>query len=411
VNTIAYGVAFSFGVFLNPLREDLGWSSVAISGAYSILLFFYTAMGVLVGWGVDKYNPKMTTIGGGLFILSGLLLTTQVHALWQLYVSYAMIGMGLSSAYSPLMTTVSRWFPRRRGMALGIIGSGISIGPLIMAPLVTHIIFKYGWRFCFLVMGCIAGLIIPAAFLLKKGPEQRGKAQQVNTEIKGIPQPEVEAVNTLSEFDDFLFKEAISTTAFWFLSGIFLLTGFGLQMVMAHIVVYSIDNGIAPMTAAAALSTISGSSIAGRVLIGVFSDRIGSRCTLAICVFAIGTAILVLVSTLSPWILFVSAAIFGFGYGGQGTLLLALTGETLGLRHMGTILGAVGFFWGVGGALGTILAGFAYDMSKSYVIAFLIGAIAMLSVVALIFLLKKPTKKRLDTNRGFSNKKSNLNSN
>jgi MFS family permease len=398
IMTIAYGAAFSFGVFLTPLRNELGWSSAAISGAYSTLLFFYTTMGVLAGWGVDKYGPRTTTIGGGIFIVSGLLLITEVRALWHLYIGYAMIGTGLSSAYSPLMTTVSRWCKERRGLALGIIGSGISIGPLIVAPLATHIIFKYDWRLCFLIMASGAGIIILAAFLLKRSPDLEGKIDSKEAGDTGIRQSAEKLGTAISEFHDFSLKEAVGTSTFWLLSCIFLLTGFGLQMVMAHIVACAVNNGIDPMTAAAALSTVAGCSIAGRVLMGMLSDRIGRRQTLAICVFAIGVSILGLAEALDPVILFASAAVFGFGYGGQGIQLPALTGETLGLSHMGSILGAAGFFWGVGGGLGTLFAGFAYDMSRSYTSAFAVASIAMLSLVVVTFLLKVPTKRKNGVN-------------
>ena len=115
VTTITFGAGFSFGVFLPFWRESFGWSSAVISGAYSLLLFFYTAMGIFAGWGADRYGPTKTTMAGGFFLSLGLLLTTQVHSVWQLYFAYVLIGTGMSSAYSPLMTTVSRWFTDRKG--------------------------------------------------------------------------------------------------------------------------------------------------------------------------------------------------------------------------------------------------------------------------------------------------------
>ena len=104
--------------------------------------------------------------------------------------------------------------------------------------------------------------------------------------------------------------------------------------------------------------------------------------------------ILGLAAASSPWMLFVFATILGFGYGGHGTQLPALTGEILGLSHMGSILGAVTFFWGLGGALGTVLAGYMFDITNSYISAFVIGAIAMLTVTVATYLLQKPIKEK-----------------
>ena len=395
MTTITFGAGFSFGVFLPLWRESFGWSSTVISGAYSLLLFFYTTMGIFAGWGVDRYGPRKTTMAGGFFLSLGLLLTTQVQFVWQLYFAYLLIGTGMSSAYSPLMATVSRWFTHRKGLALGIIGSGIGVGPLIMAPLAAHIVFNYGWRFCFLVMACAAGLIVPAALFLKKSPEEEGILDQGEKGNSMVHLPQNRPARGLSESTDLSLKEALNTKAFWILVSMFLLVGAGIQMVMAHIVACAVDRGIPAITAAAMLSTITGSSIAGRILIGMLSDRIGRKRTLAISVCAEGVAILGLACASSPWMLFALAATLGFGYGGHGTQLPALTGETLGLSHMGAILGAITFFWGLGGALGTVLAGYAYDITSSYVSAFLVAGAAMLTVTIPTFLLRRPVRMKI----------------
>lgn len=392
VTAITFGAGYSFGVFLPFWRESFGWSSTVISGAYSLMLFFFTAMGIFAGWGVDRYGPTKTTMAGGFFLSLGLLLTTQVHFVWQLYFAYVLIGTGMSSAYSPLMTTVSRWFTDRKGLALGIISSGIGVGPLIMAPLAAHIVFNYGWRFCFLVMACAAGLTVAAALFLKKTPEEEGTLNQRAMGNSVIRQSQTRPVESFSEFSDFSLKEALNTKTFWILGSMFLLVGAGIQMVMAHIVACAVDRGIPTITAAAMLSTLTGSSVAGRILMGMLSDRIGRKRTLAISVFAEGVAILGLACASSPWMLFALAATLGFGYGGHGTQLPALTGETLGLSHMGAILGAVTFFWGLGGALGTLLAGYAYDITSSYVSAFIVAAAAMLIVTIMTFRLSRPIR-------------------
>jgi OFA family oxalate/formate antiporter-like MFS transporter len=394
VTTITSASGYTFGVFLPPWRETFGWSAAAVSGAYSVCIFFYTGLGVVAGWGVDKYGPKGTTITGGLFLVTGLLLTSQVNALWQLYVTYGLIGMGMSSTYSPLMTTASRWFTKRKGLALGAIGSGISAGPLIMAPVATYIILNYGWRFCFQVMGCTAGLIIVAALMLKRGPEARSMFRTGEGDIRSVSDPQPKIGNPTSESTEFSLREAAGTKAYWMLGGAFLMVGTGLQMILVHIVSYSQIQGASPLIAATVLSFITGSSIAGRIIMGIVSDRIGRKTTLIICVFLEGTMIMCLIWASSSWMLFVFAAFFGFGYGGHGTQFPALTGEIFGLTHMGAILGAVVFFWGMGSALGSTMAGYIFDMTGSYRGAFMTGAAAMLMAGTTTIFLSKPVKQR-----------------
>jgi MFS family permease len=148
------------------------------------------------------------------------------------------------------------------------------------------------------------------------------------------------------------------------------------------------------MTAATVLSTITGTSIAGRIIMGMASDWIGRKTALVICVSIEGIMMLWLINASSAWMLFLFAAVYGFCYGGHAPQLPALAGETLGLRHMGAIVGTASFFWGLGGALGTVLAGYAIDITGSYNAAFIIGALAMFLVVAISFILKTPDQKR-----------------
>jgi OFA family oxalate/formate antiporter-like MFS transporter len=165
-------------------------------------------------------------------------------------------------------------------------------------------------------------------------------------------------------------------------------------MVLVHIVFYSQIQGTSPLIAATVLSFITGSSIAGRIIMGIVSDRIGRKTTLIICVFLEGTMIMWLIWASNSWMLFVFAAFFGFGYGGHGTQFPALTGEIFGLAHMGAILGAVVFFWGMGSALGATMAGYIFDITGSYRGAFMAGAAAMLMAGATTIFLSKPVRQR-----------------
>ncbi len=138
--TITHGTVFSFGVFMNPLRESFVKTSAAVSGAYSITLWVYAVSGILAGWAVDNYGPRITIMVGSLILGSGVLLTSFVNSFWQLYITCGLIGIGLSSGYVPTMTTISKSFAERRGLALGLNSAGVGLGPLSMAPLATYFI-------------------------------------------------------------------------------------------------------------------------------------------------------------------------------------------------------------------------------------------------------------------------------
>ncbi|MFH1002519.1 MAG: MFS transporter [Chloroflexota bacterium] len=376
---ITFGSAFSFGVFLTPFRDSFGWTSGATSGVYSLCLFLYTGLAPLSGWSVDQHGPRIISVLGGVLLVAGLLLTSQITALWQLYVTYGLIGMGMSTAYAPLMTTVSRWFPRRRGMAVGIISSGMGTGPLLVAPLASYLISAHGWRTTYLVLGSAAGLIVLAALLLKRNPPPETIPAPVNGQMP-------------ADSIDLSLRQALRTRAFYLLAGTFFLVGVGLQVIVTHVVAYSQGHGMAPVLAAGVLSTITGVSIVGRIITGLASDRIGHQKTMAFCLLVEGLSILWLLGATSPWGLFGAAAILGFGYGGHATQFPALTGEMLGLKHMGAILGAAVLLWGIGGAIGSFMGGYIVDLTGSYTSAFLLGTVTFVLAAGTSLFLKGPSR-------------------
>ncbi|MFC1870506.1 MFS transporter [Chloroflexota bacterium] len=389
VITIAYGAVFTFGVFLTPLREYFGATTAVISGAYSLAMISYSSFGILTGWVVDKYGPKLTTLLGGLLTGLALLAGSQVNAIWQLYVSYALLGAGMSAGYTPLMPTISRWFTKRRGLAMGIISSGVGVGPLIMAPLASYLIATNGWRFAYLVMASAAIIIIAASFLMKRSPEEIGELPDGRVRNGGITQTKPEANKVTAQIGGLSLKEAIGTKSFWLLAFMYLMVGIGILMILGHVAAYSQGKGLSPIAAAAVLSTITGSSIAGRLVLGVISDRIGRKKALAFCLCGEGVMIFYLIGASSPWMFFLFGAIYGFCYGGHVPQLPALIGETLGLAHMGVLLGAVAFLWGVGGVIGPVLAGRIVDITGSYSGAFIAGAIAMFLAALAVSLVRK----------------------
>jgi MFS family permease len=395
VASMAYGGTYSFGVFLKPLREDFGWTTATTSGAFSLLLLSYSSLGILSGWGVDRFGPRMTIGFGGLFIGLGLLLTSQINTPWQIYMTYGLlIGPGLSTAYSPLLTTISRWFTKWRGLALGIVTAGTGVGNLIIPPFASHLISIYGWRLSYIILGTIVGsVMITATLFLGKDPLKIKMVSNVEMEGKDNRMRGLRQNKIISEAKDFSFRRAIHTKTFWQLCLMNLMVGFGLQMMMVHVVSY-VQEGLksSPMVAATVLSTIGAFSIAGRLIMGVASVRIGAKRALAISTFLEGAMIIGMMSSSNMWVLYLFASIFGFGYGGHVPQFPALTGDFFGLYRMGTILGAGSIFYGMGGAFSTFLAGRIFDITGSYTNAFSLGVLAMFLTAASTFFLRRPKR-------------------
>lgn len=380
------GTYFSFGVFLNPLLAEFGWTRALTSGAFSLSFILLGLFGIASGKLNDRFGPRKVITVCGVLIGAGYILMSQVGSAWQFYLFYGtLISMGMSGGFVPLTSTVARWFARRKGMMTGITVSGLGMGTLIMPPIVNWLISLYGWRTSYIVIGIASLVLITlAAQFLKRNPGEIGKLPYGENELSGEAN-----LNT----SGFSLRGAIRTRQFWLFGMAFLFFSLGAGAVIIHIVAYAIGLGISAANAVVVLAVIGGLSTAGRIIMGTASDRIGNKLTLAICfgLEAIALTWLLLNGT-ELWMLYLFAIIFGFAYGGMAALIAPSVEEFFGLNSLGVILGFILFGIAIGEGSSPVIAGYLYDITGNYNTAFLLCAI--FSVIGLILvLLLKPTRR------------------
>lgn len=273
---------------------------------------------------------------------------------------------------------------------MGIVIAGTGVSGFITPPVVSHLISIYGWRLSYLIMGLAVGsIVISAAMFLREAPQQIGVSSDKRRVSKTVYDRNRENIMS-SNAKSFSFRKALRTKTFWLLGLTQFMVGFGLQMIMVHIIAYVQENfKLSPINAATVLSTIGIASIVGKLVMGAASDRIGKRTALAISTLIEGIMIIGLMNS-NPWTVYIFAGIYGFGYGGHVPQFPALTREFFGLPRMGVILGAATIFYGAGGALGPFLAGHIFDKTGNYVDAFTLGAMAMFLAAGSVVFLKKP---------------------
>jgi len=383
---VMYGTLYSFGVFFKPVLTELSWTRAVTSGAYSLNYLLLGGVGIAMGRLNDKFGPRVIVVISGSLLGLGYLLMSQISAIWQLYLFYGvMIGIGMSGGFVPMASTVARWFVKRRGLMTGILVSGLGIGTVVMPLLASGLMFNYGWRISYVIVGIIALVVLLlVAQFLRRDPSQVGqlpygesevKQESLNSQVKGLP-----------------FQEVIHTKQFWMLCTVFFCHGVGQQATFVHIVPHAIDVGIPPIIAARILAVIGGLTIIGTLGIGSVIDRIGSKRALIIVLILVTIALLWLAVGKQLWELYLSAAIFGFAFGGIVTAESPIVAEFFGLRAHGTILGMVIFALTIGCATGPLFAGMIFDMANSYYLAFL--TCVVLSIVALILTsVLKPIRK------------------
>jgi MFS family permease len=376
IQVMAWGINNSFGVFFNPLLTEFGWLRATISGAVSMNFFVHGLVSIFVGGLNDRFGPRLIMTGCGFFLGLGYLLMSSVNAVWQLYLFYGLIaGVGLSGMDVIMLSTIARWFEKKRGTMSGLIKVGTGVGMLVMPIFVTWLITTHGWRTAFAVLGLlIIVIIILLSQFLVRDPAKKGQ----------LPDNERDASVSKTDSSErgFSFQETLHTRQFWTVCAVYCLILACVYTILFHIVQHAIDLGISATSAASVLAAIGGVSIAGRFLMGSAGDRIGNKRALFICLLFLFTGLMWLQLAKTLWMFYVFAAFYGFAHGGFFALGSPLVAGLFGTRSHGLIFGIVIFSSTIGGAIGPILAGHIFDVTTSYQIVFYI--LAALSIIGLI---------------------------
>lgn len=390
ISAVLLGSRHTYGVFFKSIEGEFGLSRVVTSGIFSTYMVFSAVFSVLGGWSLDKFGPKWTIAMMGFFAALSLFLTSQMQSVWQLYLTYSfLLGMGTGETYTVVGAFVSRWFQKKRGLALGIANSGGGLGMLIMAPFASYLIINFDWRTAYIAIGLITlVIVIGVSMLLKGSPADIGLLPD------GVTPGEAKIdVQTKKEFNPagFSIAEAVKSSQFWFLFAIWLFHGTAIYLITTHIVPHATDVGISAIAAAAILSVFSGSNMLGGLAVGALSDSIGRKTMAIICaLIGAGALFWLMWMTDNVWMFYIFAALFGIPFGGISTMVNALAGDIFGMCSLGRIMGCLGIAWFAGAAIGPLMGGTIYDTYHSYFFAFLIGAICMLMVILFLAILSKP---------------------
>lgn len=290
----------------------------------------------------------------------------------------------MSGSYVSLLSTVARWFVKRRGTMIGIVTAGVGIGTLIMTPLANQLILVYGWRTSYIFVGVIALVfIVVAAQFLRRAPGGTGQVPDYADKENGD--------STDLQPRQISLRVAIRTRQLWLLCSILFCWGFGLFAVLVHIVPHAIELGISATSAANILAVIGGATVAAKIILGSAVDRIGTKRTFIIGLALMSAALLWLLVARELWMLYLFAALFAFGYACGPVLMPTIVAEIFGLSSHGALLGIVNFAATISCATGPVLAGWLFDITGDYTLAFLVTA--ALAVAGLILaILVMPTK-------------------
>jgi MFS family permease len=378
VISVGMGALFSLGVFLKPIEETMRWSRTGIS-AIAFLNWIAMGLGSFVwGWLSDRIGTRRVVLAGGFILGLGLVLSSQVGALWQLHLTFGcLVGFAVGAFYAPLTSTATKWFVTNRGLAVALVSAGIGFGILVIAPLVRWLVSLFDWRVAMLVLGDLAWLVIlPVGLLIREQPEPTVDAAE------GAP----------ARGREYSTGDVVRAPQFWAIA----LTHFACCAAHSgpifHMVTNAIDHGVTAMTAATLLSVSGVSSIAGRIVTGLLADRFSAKRTLVAGLALQATLVFLYLFARDAGGFYVLGAAFGLAYGGVMPLYALVTREYFGEKVMGTAYGGVFLISTLGMGIGSFAGGLVFDRLGSYAWLFVasaaIGAGAVL--IALTFRPPRP---------------------
>ena len=375
------GIRHAVGPFLKPIVADLGLDRASFSLVIAVSLFLYGAFMPLAGMALDRFNVRVVSSAGTALLVVSLGLTALVRNFWEFALVYGvLLPIGLAGT-GPVIASgvVARWFNKRRGTALSLLGSASMTGMSLLVPAVTWLIVTTNWRTAYMVIaGLVFVLMLPLClWVVRDSPESMGLTADgaPSDPVKGTVLPERVAA-----------ASAIQTLAFWQLGGSFFTCGFSMSLLSAHGIPMLTDHGYSPMFASWVFGVLGGSSIGFTVMLGALSDRFGRRPVLS-AIYA-GRVLIFAGFFLirdNPAAMLIVALLGGITMAGTGSMTSALTADIYGRFSVSSVFGWIFMIHQVGSAIGSWLAGYLFETSGGYGAAYSLACVFLVcaSIVAL----------------------------
>ena len=389
---------YGFSAFFVPLIQEFGWSRTALSAVFSMSRLEGGFLGPVEGYITDKLGPRKVMLVGVPLMGTGFILLSQVDSILKLYLVYLLaIALGSGLGFStPVAAAVANWFQVKRGRAFGLLWSGVAVGGGVLVPLVAWLIEAHGWRTAAVAAGVLIWVVgLPVAAVMRHRPEQYGylpdgaEARSPTTE-PGPPGETVRDAAPATGQAELGGREALGTPAFWFLGLSASLRSVVTSGFAVHFVPMMVDRGMSLPLAGALLGSVAFLSITGRLGLSWLGDSWDKRYLLAVTLGITGLTMIgmSLVDGLLPVIVILVA--YAAVYGGSTVLPLGLQADLFGRKAFATVRGLLHTVQTGGMLLGPIFAGFVYDNTDSYFLAFIGFAAASFLGMLLVLGVRRP---------------------
>ena len=375
--TLALGTLYAWSVFVAPLENEFGWKRAQTSNIFTIAAVMFAASLLIAGRLQDRFGPFWMAITGGTLVSLGFFLCAYTTSLHYFFLCYGVLGgIGNGFGYATVVPVMAKWFPDKRGLAIGLALAGYGGGSAIFGPVANLVLFPhFGWRTaCMILGGIFLMMTMVGSFLLKNPPEGYRPS-------RSMPAPSSRV--TVSHYQ-FTPGEVLRTPAFYFMW-----VGFGLGssaglLIISQLVPFARSQGI-PGVALATMTLAVGAigNVSGRILSGWLSDVLGRLNTLRV-VLAISTVAIPVMywAGAHMFAVYVMVFIVYFCYGAQGAVNPATVADFWGTRNAGANYGLLFTAWGVAGIIGPTIGGVLFDKYRNSEAAFY--AAAVLAAIAFV---------------------------
>ncbi|MGE0228319.1 MAG: MFS transporter [Dehalococcoidia bacterium] len=382
--TIGVGV-FALGVFITPMREELGWSVAAIAAASSLRTFEQGFLSPVSGFFVDWLGPRKMALGGLAFLIAGLVLLSQVHSLPMFYASSLIMALGGTFAsMTPFSAVLMSWFVRKRGRAMGILNTGNGAGYLA-APILAFMVGAVGWRSTLLIATvAIAVVCLPLTLLLKEHPEDEG----LHPDGAAAP-PSGSGASWASS--GLSVREALHTPAFYLL--VLATAAGGWQVAWILLQIPHLENVGFSLEAAATLSGLYGAIQLGlRFSTGWLGDAFGRKRMYAFSFLLQGTGLLIFAALSSDrlWLLPFYFVTFSIGQAMMVVLGQTMIADYFGAARFASIRGLATTLNTPVGIITPLFAGYMFDRTGSYSVAWVACGVLAFSGAIWVTLIRRP---------------------
>lgn len=376
LNMFGRGMGDTYIVFIRPIEQEFGWNRSQLTSVYSVYLLVGGFMAPVVGLILDRFGPRLVYSIGVTLLGAAFLLAGSLGNLWEFYLLVGvMIGVGVGfTGMVPGSGLLTRWFRGRLSTALGIAFSAVGMGALVFVPLSQYLVSMFDWRMAYRAMGL--AVLVVGALLMVSVPWARF--------WRGNPSLRIDP-RSKAAMEGWTLKTASRTRMYWALVQVFFCTSLCMFTVTVQTVVYLVDVGFSPLTAATAFGFVGMLSVCSVAMSGFLSDRFGYRQTVSGSFVGTGGGIVLLFAmTYLPVaaLLVAYVVIFGLCQGMRGPIISSIATKYFAGPRVSTIYGTIYATNAVGAAIGALVGGVLHDLSGGYRAGFVFALVMMAFAVA-----------------------------